>query len=59
MQTINGRLGRRFAGGIYAAPMHRPNAVAAKNGIVGQTGAAGVNARPARRVYSANSGVER
>ena len=27
MQTVNGRRGHRFAGGIYAAPTHSPNAI--------------------------------
>ena len=30
IQTVNRRHGRRFAGGIYAAPTHGPNAVATK-----------------------------
>ena len=33
-QTINGRRGQRFAGGIYAAPTHRPNAVASQKTLL-------------------------
>ena len=38
IQTVNRRHGHRFAGGIYAAPTHGPNAVTTQNRYRGANG---------------------
>ena len=48
MQTGNGRCRGGSAGRIHAAPTHGPNAVAAQNGIIRQTGS-----RPGSRAPAA------